>query len=76
MEDTRKLNHDLGTIGRSAFLIEKVHRCADCPIRQLAIKRPQSIFTRLHNWHRTWWPGWQAHQARSCAYAAKTGTQA
>ena len=76
MENTRHVNPNLGTIGRSAILIEKVHRCADCPIRQLAIKRPQSIFARLHNWHKTWWPGWNAHQARTCPYAAKRGTQA
>lgn len=76
MENTRQFNPDLGTIGRSAFIIEKVHNCADCPIRKLAMKRPQSIFARLHNWHRTWWPGWKAHQARACAFAAKAGTQA
>jgi len=76
MENTKQFNPDLGTIGRSAFLIEKVHRCADCPIRGLATKRPQSIFARLHTWHKTWWPGWKAHQARTCAFAARAGTKA
>jgi len=75
MENTRHLNPDLGTIARSAFLIEKFHRCADCPIRQLAIKRPQSIFARLHTWHKTWWPGWKAHQVRTCAFAASSINQ-
>ena len=31
----RQFNPDLGTIAWSAFFIEKVHRCADCPIRQI-----------------------------------------
>jgi hypothetical protein len=74
MENTRQFNSDLGTIARSAFLIEKVHSCTDCPIRQLAIKQPQSIFARLHSWHKTWWPGWKAHQARTCPFAATAGT--
>ncbi len=71
MENIRKLNPDLEAISRSAFLIDKVHSCTDCPIRQLAIKRPQSVFARIHIWHKTWWPGWKAHQARACAYNAR-----
>jgi hypothetical protein len=76
MENIRKLNPDLEAISRSAFLIEKVHSCADCPIRQQAIKHPRSIFARIHIWHKTWWPGWKAHQAkaRACAFAARTET--
>ena len=76
MENTRQFNPDLGSIAMSAFLIEKVHRCADCPIRKMAIKHPQSIFGKIHAWHKTWWPAWKAHQARTCAFAAKAGTQA
>ena len=76
MENTRHLNPDLGNIALSAFLIEKIHRCADCPIRKLAIKQPRSIFARLHMWHKTWWPGWKAHETRTCAYAAKAAAQA
>ena len=71
MENIRKLNPDLEAISRSAFLIEKVHSCADCPIRQQAIKHPRSIFARIHIWHKTWWPGWKAHQARACACNAR-----
>jgi hypothetical protein len=71
MDTTQQFNPDFGTITRSAYIIEKVHRCADCPIRQLAIKRPQSIFARIHGWHKTWWPGWKAHQARTCAFNTK-----
>jgi hypothetical protein len=76
METTRQFNPELGTIEWSAILIDKVHRCADCPIRQMAIKQPKSIFARIHMWHKTWWPGWRAHQARTCAYAASAGAHA
>ena len=69
MENTNQLNSGFRTISRSALVIEKVHSCADCPIRKLAIKQPRSIFARLHTWHRTWWPGWKAHQARTCIIA-------
>ena len=70
MENTQQFNPNLVTIPKSAFFIEKVHSCTDCPIRQLAIKHPKSVFARLHIWHKTWWPGWKAHQARACAFAA------
>ena len=76
MENTSQFNPNLGNIAMSAFIIEKFHKCADCPIRQLAIKQPQSIFARIHSWHKTWWPGWKAHQARTCVYAARAGAQA
>jgi hypothetical protein len=71
METTVRFNPDLGNIAWSAYLIEKVHRCADCPIRQMAIKHPHSIFSRLHRWHKAWWPGWKAHEARTCALKAR-----
>jgi hypothetical protein len=76
MEKTIQFNPDLGNIAMSAFIIEKVHRCEDCPFRQLAMKRPQSVFARLHAWHATWWPGWKAHQARACAFRARAKAQA
>jgi hypothetical protein len=76
METTNKFNPDLGKIARSALLIEKVHRCADCPIRRMAIKRPRSIFARLHAWHKTWWPAWKAHEARACTLRITAKTQA
>ncbi|MGA2504636.1 MAG: hypothetical protein ABSG01_11160 [Anaerolineales bacterium] len=76
METTRQFNPDLGAADWSAILIDKVHRCSDCPIRQLAIKQPHSIFARIHMWHKTWWPGWRAHQARTCSFAATAGTHA
>lgn len=76
MKNTSQFNPDLETITRSAFIIDKIHRCADCPIRRMAIKRPRSIFARLHAWHLTWWPGWKAYKARACAYSVKAKTQA
>ena len=75
MDTTIKFNPDLGNIAMSAFIIEKIHRCADCPIRKMAMKRPHSIFARLHAWHTTWWPGWKAHQARACALRAMARLQ-
>jgi hypothetical protein len=69
MENTMRFNPNQVTIPRSAYFIEKVHRCADCPIRQMAVKQPNSAFARIHSWHKTWWPGWKAHQARACAFA-------
>jgi len=76
MENTKQFNPDLGTITLSALIIEKVHNCEDCPIRRQAIKQPHSIFARLHAWHKTWWPGWKAHQARTCTHRAMAKTQA
>jgi hypothetical protein len=76
MDNTQQLNPDLGTIAWSAFFIEKVHRCADCPIRRLGTKHPQSVFARIHSWHKTWWPGWMAHQAKTCAFYNKPIPQA
>jgi len=70
MKNTREFNPNLG---KSALLIEKVHNCADCPIRKMAIKQTNSIFAKIHAWHITWWPGWKAYQARTCAFAASAG---
>lgn len=75
MENTKAFNSESTFVARSAVLIDKVHRCADCPIRKLAIQRPRSIFARLHNWHKNWWPGWTAHHAPACPYAASVKTQ-
>ena len=73
MENPLRINTNLVTIPRSAFFIEKVHRCADCPIRHMATRQPQSVFAKIHSWHKVWWPGWKAHQARACFLAANTG---
>jgi hypothetical protein len=75
MENTLQYKNNPAAISMSAVVIEKVHRCAECPIRRLAIERPHSIFARLHNWHKTWWPGWKAHQVRTCAFAAAAKKQ-
>ena len=43
-----------------ACVPDKYH-CAHCPIRRQAMKRPHSIFARIHRWHCTLWPGWKAY---------------
>ena len=40
----------------------KAH-CAHCPIRQMGMAHPQSMFARIHRWHSAWWPAWKALQA-------------
>lgn len=70
MENTQQFNTNPVSAPRSANFFEKVHRCADCPIRQLAARQPKSVFAKLHNWHKTWWPGWKAYRASECACAA------
>jgi hypothetical protein len=70
MENKNQCNHALGTIGQTAKVIDRIHPCANCPMRLLAIQQPQSIFAGIHNWHKTWWPGWKAHQAREFACGA------
>jgi hypothetical protein len=40
----------------------QLHRCADCPIRCQAMKKPHSVFAQMHRWHQTWWPGWKIYQ--------------
>ncbi len=69
MENTQQFNPNLVTVTRSSLIIEKVHNCANCPIRRLAAKHPQSVFAWIHKWHKAWWPGWKANQARMCASA-------
>lgn len=45
--------------------VMKLHSCADCPIRHRAAAKPQSLFARVHRWHKTWWPGWKMYQSES-----------
>ncbi len=42
--------------------ILKLHPCEDCQIRCNAVKKPRSIFARIHRWHMRWWPGWKIYQ--------------
>jgi hypothetical protein len=38
-------------------------RCATCPMRLNAEKKPQSLVSRIWRWHTGWCPGWKAYQA-------------
>ena len=64
MENTSQFNQGISPISGSALIIDKIHKCADCPMRLMAIQQPQSAFAKIHNWHKSWWPGWEAYQAR------------
>jgi hypothetical protein len=76
MKNATHFNPETGNLAASAFIIDKIHNCADCPIRKIAMKQPRSICARLHTWHARWWPGWKAHLARARAFAAQTGARA
>ena len=59
--------------------MERILHRKSPPMRRLphptmAIKQPQSIFARLHTWHKTWWPGWKAHQAQGVRLRARAST--
>ena len=41
----------------------KLHKCSNCSIRCQASRKPRSLFSRIHRWHATWWPGWKMYQA-------------
>ncbi|CAG1003519.1 hypothetical protein ANRL2_04281 [Anaerolineae bacterium] len=56
--------------------IMSLHRCEDCPIRCQAVKKPASIFGRIHRWHRTWWPGYKIYQREQQTRAAKAAARA
>lgn len=44
-----------------------LHRCEDCPVRCQAVKKPRSLYARIHRWHVSWWPGWKIYQAEARA---------
>ncbi len=49
----------------------KLHKCADCPIRRRAMRKPHSLLARIHRWHATWWPGWKFYQTELGARCPK-----
>ena len=36
--------------------------CENCPVRQKAESKPNSLLARLWRWHTKWCPGWKAYQ--------------
>jgi hypothetical protein len=60
--------------GRMIEELMKLHRCEDCPIRCQAMKKPHSVFARIHRWHKNWWPGWKIYQRE--LRSAKVGAAA
>lgn len=49
----------------------KLHKCSNCSIRCRAMRKPRSLFARIHRWHATWWPGWKLYLAELGARKAK-----
>jgi hypothetical protein len=52
----------------------KLHKCADCPIRCQASRKPRSLFASIHRWHATWWPGWKLYQAELAVRGTKAAS--
>jgi hypothetical protein len=61
MNNTNTLSQNFDRRHDMVEQIMQLHRCADCPIRCQAVKKPHSFFARIHRWHRTWWPGWKIY---------------
>jgi hypothetical protein len=36
--------------------------CENCPIKNYAERKPNSIIARIWRWHTNWCPGWKAYQ--------------
>ncbi len=74
MDNIQARTWETGTSEKESEIVERImrlHRCEDCPIRCAAVKKPRSIFGRIHRWHRTWWPGYKIYQREQQARAAR-----
>ncbi len=74
MDNIQARMWETGTSEKESEIVERImslHRCEDCPIRCAAVKKPRSIFGRIHRWHRTWWPGYKIYRREQQARAAR-----
>ncbi len=51
--------------------VTRLHPCSGCMIRRLGEEKPGSLFSALHRWHKTWWPGWKIHLYENRVRAGK-----
>jgi len=75
MENAKQVNPGFGAVEQCGLFLDKLHSCADCPIRRMGMARPKSVFARIHAWHAAWWPGWKFYRARARAAASKGGAR-
>jgi hypothetical protein len=50
-------------------------RCGECPMRQRAEQKPNSLIARLWRWHTTWCPGWKAYQEELAQLEAEVSSE-
>lgn len=47
----------------------ETYRCARCPFRSHAERKPATLFARLWRWHTRWCPGWKSYQRSLAEHA-------
>ena len=50
-------------------------KCATCPMRLRAEKKPKSLISKIWRWHTKWCPGWKAYQRELTKQSAESGQQ-